>query len=233
LGLGDHIGLIGAIRSIAMGYDETVVVCKHNNLKNCRSFFKDNPSITFFPIDESQIYYTKNSPVAKITGLDMRGFHGVYMSGAYLYPNHGFSDLPKCFYRDMNLDPDIRHTHFYIPTTVRAKELYDMVSDQPYIFVQQKSSSHFTNLIAWDTNSVLTIDPNVNVYPKDHKWHDLAEAFVNQDFIDYTMTIQHAKEIHTIDSSFYCLACYIPLDASVKKCYARETGTFISTYDFT
>jgi hypothetical protein len=70
------------------------------------------------------------------------------------------------------------------------------------------------------------------MYPNYHKWYPLAQSFVNQPFIDYTEVIRHAQEIHTTDSSFYCLSCYIQLDAKTKKCYARETGILIPKYDF-
>lgn len=90
-----------------------------------------------------------------------------------------------------------------------------------------------TDLITWDIDSILTVDPNLNVYPEGHRLHSLAQTFVNRDLLSYVLVLQNAKEIHTVDSSFYCLACYLPLKAEVKRCYARETGTYISTYDFT
>jgi hypothetical protein len=229
LGLGDHIGMVGAVRYIALMYDETVVVCKHQNLKNVQSLFADNPSITVQSVS-GDIRYGYPS---KLLSVSTDGFDGVYLSGTYIYPNNGFDDLPSCFYRDMGLDPEIRHTHFYIPTTPEASDLYKKLGDQPYIFVQQKSSTHDTDLITWDIDSILTIDPNTNMYSPEHRWHDLAECFVNREFLSYKEVLQHAKEIHTIDSSFYCLACYIPLDATVKRCYARDTGVFIPTYNFT
>lgn len=233
MGLGDHIGLVGAVRYIAMQHDETVVVCKRQYAGNVASFFADNPTIKLWVVDGA---YTKNptpTSAGEIVPIDNDKFVSVYRSGFYTYPNHGFEDLPSCFYRDMGLDPQIRHTYFHVPTTPEATQLYEPLRERPYIFVQQRSSSHFTDLITWDINSVLTIDPNVNVYPPDHEWYALAQTFVNRDFLSYTQVIRHAREIHTVDSSFYCLACYLPLDATVKRCYARETGTFISTYTFT
>lgn len=233
MGLGDHIGLVGAVRYIAMQHDETVVVCKRMYAGNVAALFSDNPTIKLWLVDGA---YTKNptdSSAGEIVPVDPAKFEHVYRSGFYAFPRHGFEDLPSVFYLDMGLDPAIRHTHFHVPTTDAAKTLYESVRDIPYVFVQQRSSSHVTPLVTWDTDAVLTIDPNLNVYPSDHRWHSLAQTFVNRDFLDYTLVIQHAKEIHTVDSSFYCLACYLPLDATVKKCYSRETGAFIAKYNFT
>jgi hypothetical protein len=233
MGLGDHIGMIGAVRYIAMQYDETVVVCKRRYAGNVASFFADNPTIKLWLVDGS---YTKNPTDfhrGEIIDIDPSKFTGVYRSGFYTYPRTGFEDLPQGFYKDMGIGPEVRHTHFHVPTTNEALDLYARIQDQPYIFVQQMSSSHTTNLVTWDIDSILTIDPNINVYSEGHRWHPLAQTFVNREFLSYLLVIQNAKEIHTVDSSFYCLACYVPLKADVKRCYARETGAFISTYTFT
>lgn len=232
MGIGDHIGLIGAVRYIAMQHDETVVVCKRQYAGNVASFFADNPTIKLWVVDMAYTKQPTPTSAGEIVPVDPTKFTTVYRSGFYAYPNHGFEDLPKCFYRDMGLDPEIRHTHFHVPTSQEARDLYAQIADQPYIFVQQKSSSHTTPLVTWDVDAILTLDPNLNLYPPEHRWHSLAQSFVNRDFLSYTLTIQNAKEIHTVDSSFYCLACYLPLKAEVKRCYARETGAFISTYTF-
>jgi hypothetical protein len=232
LGVGDHIGLIGAVRYIAMQHDETVVVCKRQNAGSVAAFFADNPTIKLWPVDAPYMVNPSSTNAGEVVPIDPNKFTNVYRSGFYSYPNHGFDDLPKCFYRDMGFDPEIRHTHFYVPTTQEARDLYSLVSNQPYIFVQQRSSTHMTPLVTWDSNEILTIDPNVNVYPEGHRWHSIAQSFVNRNFLDYTLTIQNAKEIHTVDSSFYCIACYLPLKSEVKRCYARETGAFIPTYTF-
>lgn len=232
MGLGDHIGLVGAVRYIAMHHDETVVVCKRQYAGNVAALFADNPTIKLWVVDGAYTKYPTATSAGEIVPVDPSKFVSVYRSGFYAYPNHGFEPLPICFYLDMGLDPEIRHTHFHVPTTQGAKDMYDRVKLIPYIFVQQRSSSHTTPLVTWDTDETLTIDPNLNVYPAEHKWYDLAESFVNKDFLDYTLLIQNAKEIHTVDSSFYCLASYLPLNAEVKRCYARETGAFIPTYTF-
>jgi hypothetical protein len=206
MGLGDHIGLIGAVRYIAMQHDETVVVCKRRYAGNVAAFFADNPTIKLWLVDGA---YTKNptaTSAGEIVPIDHSKFASVYRSGYYIYPYHPYDNLPSCFYLDMGLDPAIRHTHFHVPTTKGAKDMYERVKNIPYIFVQQRSSSHITPLVTWDKNETLTIDPNLNVYAEGDKWYDLAQSFVNKDFIDYTLLIQHAKEIHTVDSSFYCLA---------------------------
>jgi hypothetical protein len=234
MGLGDHIGLIGAVRYIAMQHDETVVACLEKNLKNLASIYADNPTIKLFPLENPffKWSYETDSGVALV--YDPADFAHVYKSGQYLPDRPQRSEgLPSCFYLDMGLDPILRHTYFYIPTTRRAKEMYAWLDGRDYIFVHQTSSTNTTPLVSWDIDKTLTIDPNTNLYPADHYWHRIAQIFVEQPFLDYRLVLQNAKEIHAVESSFYCLACYIPLKAVVKRCYARDTGAFISTYDFT
>ena len=227
LGLGDHVGMIGAVRYIALQHDETRVLCKQCNAANVRSFFADDPRIKIIEIPPvnghypQQIHYNRDQ------------YTNVYLSGCYCAAPHSYDDLPRGFYLDMGMNPEIRHTHFYVPTTESAKSMHAALRDIPYRFVQQTSSSHTTPLVTWDINEVLTIDPNTNLYPEGHPWHEIAAACVNKPFLDYTEVIRHAQEIHTVESSFYCLACYIKPEATVKRCYSRETGAFIPTYDFT
>jgi hypothetical protein len=124
----------------------------------------------------------------------------------------------------MGLDPKIRFSHVHIPDSLESNKLYSLVSERPYIFIQQASSGPRMELITWDKNKILTLDPNENVYNKDESFYSLAENFVNKPFFHYVKVIQNASELHLINSSFACLSLYIkPLKASIKKCYDRET----------
>jgi hypothetical protein len=234
MGIGDYLGLNGAIRYIALQHDETVVVVKRENVTNVASFFSDNPSIKFWPVEDgAYILPPTNTQAGEIVAIHKGDYTRVYRSGVYTFPRNSFDDLPNGFYRDMGIDPRIRHTYFFLPTSEGAIQLYKNLESTPYIFVQQRSSSNMTPLVRWNIDEILTLDPNVNVYPEGHRWHSLAGSIVNKPMIDYIEIIKHAREIHTVDSSFYCMACYLPLDATVKRCYNRNDGTLTTKYDFT
>jgi hypothetical protein len=233
LGLGDHIGLIGAVRYLALQYDQVVVACKPHNAENVASFFSDLPAVVLWIVQTPYTHQPSDTQAGDIRPYPDGEFTHVYRSGFYTYPRHGFEDLPRGFYFDMGMHPDVRHTYFHVPTTPEAQRLVERVRDIPYRFVQQSSSSHTTPLVTWDIDTHLTIDPNANLYPPKHRWHTLAQEMVGRPMLSYTLLLQNAEEVHTVDSAFYCLACYLPLTAKVKRCYARETGAFISTYTFT
>jgi hypothetical protein len=232
MGLGDHIGLVGAVRYASLQFDEIYITCYHKNLETLKSFYSDNPAIQFIPTSVPYVVQPIDTTPGECIDLRRYNFTSVLRSGFYAFPRNEADPLPSCFYRDLHLDPSIRHTYFHVPDNESSHTLHSLVKSQPYIFVQQVSSSNVTPLVTWNKNEILTIDPNMNVYQPDDPWYELAQHFVNKPFSHYYETIKHATEIHTVDSSFYCLASYLPLDAKVKVCYNRTTGEPISTYTF-
>jgi len=233
LGLGDMIGLNGAVRYVALHHDETHLVCKESNAAAVAAMYADVPSIRLLMVTHGG--YTvppSDTTRGEAVAFDPALYTTVYRSGFYAYPRAAMDDLPSCFYRDMGMDPSIRHTFFHVPPTAASKTLMSILGDRPYIFTQQKSSGDLVSLVTWDKHALLTIDPNVNVYSPGDAFYEIAEQFINKPFFDYVDTLVNASEVHTVDSSFYCLASYLPLKASSKTCHNRVTGALIASYDF-
>ena len=223
LGLGDHVCMVGAVRYIALQHDETVVVCKKANARNVAALFADDPSI-------------KLEILGEVFSYDTTGYTNVYISGEHAGIYHNWGDFPMCFYDDMKMDRSIRYTYFHVPDTPASHVLYTHVKDIPYNFVHQTFAGNgggvIRSMVTWDINDVFTIEPNINLYPEGHPWHALAETFVDRPFLDYSEIIRHAKEVHVVNSSFYCLAAHLDLDASVARCYSRYTGEYDPTWSF-
>jgi hypothetical protein len=241
-GLGDNIDTIGAVRYLSQFHTQIHVPCYKHNIKTLSEFYSDNPKIVLIEIDQE--WYDKSfSYISNIEGEKQyelinykpSDYSVVYRAGWFkvkhndMFPDY---DIPKCFYKDLGLDLSIEHTYFHIPENLQSKQLYETIKDIRYIFVQRKSSDHFTPLISWDINEIFTIDPNVNPYPEEHHWYDLARSFVERPFPHYTDTIINASEIHVVNSSFRCFLAHLPLKATVKKCYSRETGKHIPEWTF-
>jgi hypothetical protein len=242
IGLGDHIDMIGAVRYLSQFHTQIHVPCFKHNIKTLSEFYSGNPKVVLLQIDEEWYkknwIYTNNLKGDKqyeLINYDPSTYVKVYRAGIFKYPHtpieHDY-DIPKCFYKDLGLDLSIEHSYFHIPENLESKQLYQTVKDMRYIFIHQMSSDHFTSLITWDINEIFTIDPNVNLYPEGHHWYDLARNFVKRPFPHYTDTIIHASEVHVVNSSFRCLSTHLPLEATVKKCYARETGKHIPEWTF-
>ena len=233
LGLGDHFWCNGAVRYLATCYDETTVVVKKNNETVVNSMYYDDPSIKFYVInDDSDIY--PFSP--RKNYLEDEGY-AVYTCG-YHTENPAIYEFPLCFYDDMNISRSCRTEYFYVPTYDKAFELYNNINE-PYILIHQNSSQKKVNLYNYIQKAypdMLVLDINENHYPENHKFYEKAQSIVNQPMLWYKLLIENAKEIHCLESSFYCFAshldlskvekkiCYEPFDDSAKRMGIFETG---------
>jgi hypothetical protein len=227
-GLGDHINYIGAVRYLSLFYDEFVVLCtdddkRRRNVDNVKSFYADNPNIKIATLSG---YYTWIDINIIDAELNLKQYSTVYRLGVYR-ENRVVPDiyqLPDIWYNQLELSTSIRVSHFFLPENDESKNLYKSI-EMPYIFIHRKSIDGVINIVNWDINTILTLDPDINLYSPSHIWYTLAESFVNKPFYYYYDTIRHAKEIHVTNSSFFCMAIHLKLDAGVKAVYDRYNGT--------
>jgi hypothetical protein len=229
MGLGDHIGMVGAVNYLSLRYDEIHVACIPHYEETLRSIYANNPLVKILPLNLSKSigYYSSNpwnwaDEVNSV--VPATSYTHVYRSG-FLKQNSFIGSFPIGFYWDLALDPNIRDTYFHISEPKESIELYSQIKDKEYIFIHEKSSNNSVNLVLWDISTILTIDPNANHYDVTHPWHEVAQKFVNQPFLHYIDTIKYAKELHVVNSSFYCLASRVCSSTTkVKIRYDRETG---------
>jgi hypothetical protein len=237
LGLGDHFWCNGAVRYLATCYDETVVVVKRNNEAVVRSMYLDDSSIKFYVINDDMDLYPF---VIKKKYLESQGY-SIYSCGYHVtYKRPDIYDFPFSFYDDMNLSHDVRTNYFYVTSYKESIELYKEISktQKDYILIHQKSSQKTIDLyskLQSENPNMLILDINENHYPKEHKFHDVAELLVNRTMLYYKELIENAKEIHCLESSFYCFASHCDLSKVEKKvCYdpydnsAERIGVFSS-----
>lgn len=223
LGMGDLINMNGAIRYSSLKVDYLFVVCKEKYLENIKDMFSDDPYIEIIPCkdDDSDVMSIVSSDT-----INNKKITNKYICGIWDYQRN-YDDLPNCFYRHLNIPINIKHTFFYCNPSNSLP-----VPIKPFVFTHTLSSTKNTNIITWNINDIFTIDPNINYYSSYHPWYNEASLYVNKPFFQYNDLIINAKEIHTVDSSFYCLACFLPLKALVKICYDRDTGLINNNYKF-
>ena len=156
--------------------------------------------------------------------LNFKQYSKIYLLGAYKGPE-SCTPLPHCWYHQLGLNQSMRTSHFYVPEKLESKQLYESIKI-PYILVHRKSSvTDAVNIVKWDLNQTLTLDPDTNLYSPGHIWHELAQTFVNKPFCYYYDTIRHAQQLHLVNSSFYCMALVLKLDATLRVCYDRNNGS--------
>jgi hypothetical protein len=236
LGLGDHFWCNGAVRYLATCYDETVVVVKRNNEAILHSMYMDDPSIRLHVIkDDSELY-----PFAPRKHYLEDEKYAVFSCGYHVTDkNPLIYDFPFSFYDDMKIPREFRKSYFYVAPYKESLELYNEIAkrQKEYILIHQNSSQKKIDIFNSLKTNLLVLDINENHYDKTHKFYDLAQLVVNQPMLLYKELIENAKELHCIESSFYCYAshldlsrvekkiCYEPFDDSSSRIGVFQTGT--------
>jgi hypothetical protein len=235
LGLGDHFWCNGAVRYLATSYDEVTVVVKRNNEAVVRSMYLDDPSIKFYVINDDIDLYPF---VVRKEYLESQGYT-VFSCGYHVtHKEQAIYDFPYSFYDDLNIPRDVRTNYFYVAHYNESTELLKLIKEvvSEYILIHQKSSQKSIDIyskLQTAYPNTLILDINENHYTKEHKFYDIAQLVVNQPMILYKEIAEHAKEIHCLESSFYCFASHLDLSNVQKKvCYepfdnsAERIGVF-------
>ena len=234
LGLGDHFWCNGAVRYLATCYDETLVVVKKNNEAVVRSMYLDDSSIKFHVINDDMELYPF---VAKKHYLEDLGYI-VYSCGFHVTDAEPqIYEFPYSFYDDLKINRAYRASYFYVTKYKESQELYDEVVkvSSKYMLIHQKSSRKKLDIFGSLDTEYPILDINENHYPKEHKFHTVAELVVNKPMILYKELAEGAKEIHCLESSFYCYISHLDLsNVKIKVCYdaydnsAERIGVFTS-----
>ena len=58
---------------------------------------------------------------------------------------------------------------------------------------------------------MLLLDINTNHYPESHPFYETAAAIVGKPLLHYKTLLEHATEIHLLESSLYCFASHLEL----------------------
>jgi len=229
LGLGDLIFMNGAIRYSALMVDKLYVVCKSKYCNTIKEIFSDNPSVCILECrdDDSDVLHNMSMLKEIVTHSFLSGYWGGYSVDS------NNKDISLQFYENLGFPIEIKRKFAYFNSTSSIE-----IPDVPYIFTHSSSSTTYGKFLdfkdKWNTDEILTIDPNNNIYPPGHKWHILAESYINLPTISrYVKLIENADEIHVTDSSFYSLASLISTKATKKVCYDRHSGIIVPHYNFT
>jgi hypothetical protein len=246
-GIGDMINLNGAINFLSQDVDEIYVICYKAKKNIALQLYESNMKIRPLIIESEESI----SPGGQIPPRDifcitvlfdmLISYFKICHASGLMNPNsiiwkEDWAKLPPppwLFYEDLNLPHDIKYKYQILPKTKNAVTLQNLLVGHTYIFVHQKCSVSEFSLVDWDIQTVLTINPDSNLYKKEEPFYKLAQEFVGQNIFDYIPIIQNAKELYMIDSSFSCLALYCkPLKAEKKHCYKRDSKEeLIGWYD--
>ncbi len=222
LGLGDMFWMCGAVRYISTFYDKIILVCKKRYEKEVGLLYRDDPNIQLYVIEDDYVlepFSEKRKEIQKVVTC-------VYGCGWFSGKEQPvIYDFPYSFYDDLDIPRMIRQEYFYyLPLeegVERYKKISDAVGEKGYIvFHQQASHSTIEVSKQFDKEATLLLDVNKNLYPKEHPWYELAQSIVHQPLLSHISLFEHAKEIHMLESSVYCLVSHLNLSKVEKKvCY--------------
>ena len=232
LGLGDHIYHCGMIRYLATIYDEIQLVCIETNYENLKILFFDILNIiTFYKIPDyshshhySCIHNFKNRTL-KDNNID------IFFNGGYSIDKNGpIHDYPFSWYDSVNINTSVFWDYTYIPKTEINEQVYNIVKDMKYVFMHNTCSgglvfttTEMEKKFNINRNNILFINPCVNIYPKNHKFHNIAEKFLVYKLCDYIKLIEKAEYIFVTDSSFFGM-CHHLEDIQTDNVYYFNRG---------
>jgi len=193
LGLGDHIICNGLVRSYALLYDMVYVFCKPHNVRNVVFMYKDNDKIKVLPIEQKEIvaFIRKNNKEC-LVARSVSEFNDVF--DVHIYKTAKLSFLYK--WSMFGLVRDLE----------REKKLFKKLGlseGEEFIFVHDQQER--------------LIDESK--LPKGIKV--IKPIYLDGFIFDYLYTIEKAKEVHCIDSSFVNLIDCMQL---------RDIGLFFHKY---
>lgn len=221
LGLGDMFWLCGAVRYLSTCYDEVVVVVKERNAQNVQMMYGDDPTIKFYAIVDDYILHPFQHQKKAL--IEKEGYE-VYSCG-YHSEHPRIYEFPYCFYDDLKLPRDVMKQYFFVPNYSEALDLFmDVVKINPsYVLIHQQSSAK--RMPIWEKLAMvqptsLLLDINENHYDKGHPYYEVSQKIVSKPLLFYKILLEHAKEIHLLESSFYCFATHLDLSkVETKVCY--------------
>ena len=200
------------IRYLATIYGEIILVCINENYENLRLLFSDILNIiTFFKVTE----HSDPNHNFLINGFKNKMIHdeniNIFFTGSYAVEGpKPVKDYPFSWYDDVNIDTSVFWDYTYIPKTKINDQVYDIVKNMKYVFIHSTCSgglvfttTEMEERFNIDRNNILFINPCVNIYPKNHKFYDIAEKFLAYKLCDYIKLIEKAEYIFVADSSFF------------------------------
>lgn len=186
LGLGDHIIANGMVRTIAKKYDKVFLFCKPHNFNNVSRMYKDLPNIKLILIEDLnyinsfRIFNPKNNYI--IAGGDP--FWNIFNR-----PDNKFY-IDEIFYQLANVPIENKWKDFFIERDFeREKNVY-------YNILGLKDGEEYAFIHDTPQRKIIKNIPKIKIIKP-----------INQDigFFDFIYTIENAKEIHCVNSSFFCL----------------------------
>jgi hypothetical protein len=207
LGIGDYIVINGLIRNIINKEDSSknfILFCNRKYKVSVPFMFRDikNLSYSYIPAVEMSRYYILPYIREKDYKLIVIGYDAIDYK----------TSVDMMFYKQFNIDFEKRWSDFYVQRDEeREKKLFKHfnVKENEYIFLHEGGSENKNIIDRTKINSNLKI-----VFP---------DLNLTDNIFDYCYLIEHAAEIHCVESGFLFLIDSIPTNGKLfSHRYARQ-----------
>lgn len=242
-GIGDHITYIGMVNYLSIQYQFVIVACGNDHYEQVRSFFY-NKNIIIHCVNGiiPQINHTLYRQMMEMLG----SLYDIYAFGHHQTNNQNLMkftklmsdmttrkiiyDYPISYYDDVNIPIDYMTKYFKVnyPDVILKNYEELFMNNKTYIVCHQNSSQLSIDIIKQqhiDIDKILVIDVNKNLYTKNHKFHGIAEKFINLPSVTYyAKLLENASELYLMDSCIHALALVVDISHAKKCiCYKRES----------
>ena len=204
LHLGDNIVCNGLIRNLIKDYDQINLFIKQSKAPSVMWMYRDLKNIKYLMVQkepQAEEWIKLNNP-QKLLKI------------GYEFRDNNIN-FDQAFYKQYNIDFEKRWTDFYLDRDMeREKSFFKRfnVKEGEYIFFHEDNGNNYKGKFIINRKLVPQNVPTI--YAK--------ENYTNNIF-DYCYIIEHAKEIHVVESSFLFLADTLNItDKLYSHRYARR-----------
>ena len=223
--LGDMFQMNGEIRYLTTIYDEVLLVCKIEYKDDIEFMYKDEHNIKLHIVKDSidiQFNNYKNlleNFYKKKYDIYLAGLHKKILDTTELAQLFSY-DIK--FYKNFNMHYDVKYNFFYTYRNFEAeervfrnfKEKLDKKNISKYIFFN--GDSNHVNIYMQkniESDKIYIFNPNINFYPKEHKFYDIWEEQYSKYLIpEYGIFIEKASVICMIYGALFKYAILLNLN---------------------
>ncbi len=188
LGLGDHISCNGLVRKIIDPQQKYFLFCKHHNVATVKFMYHDLPNLTILPVsNDGEAVRICNDRYINGWGEKTIRIGFEKMNQLLVSFNCKFD---VAFYKQMEIPFEERWNSFYYKRDRLDQEMelfskLGLKEKEDYIFIHHDPKRKFEIQEKYFTGNI--VQPVVGL---------------TDNIFDYVYIIEHAKEVHCIDSSF-------------------------------
>jgi hypothetical protein len=149
---------------------------------------------------------------------------------------------PFNYYKQLNIPYSIFWNNIHMPN-LEIDSLTNILKENEinnYVFIHNTVSNvHgelFTkellfNKFSLNSEKVLFINSNINMYSKDSSYYNIAEYFINRPILDYKNILINADYLFLTNSSFFCFCLHLPIKTSNMYAFERNRYSLDYIYD--